>query len=89
MNMTVDQPHLPEHLSRPRLRRMEASEYLALRHGITMAPATLAKLASVGGGPSYQKAARTPLYPIEALDKWANERLGALRTSSSDRGGAA
>lgn len=69
---------LPPTLRKPRPRRWEASEYLQLVHGITVAPATLAKLASIGGGPSFHKALRTPLYPRAELDRWAQERLGKL-----------
>lgn len=45
---------------------------------------TLAKYASVGGGPGYQKSRRTPLYPTVELDRWADERLGELRGSTSE-----
>jgi hypothetical protein len=77
---------LPLALRKPRLRRWEASEYLKLVHGIEVAPATLAKWASVGGGPAYHKSLRTPLYPTVELDLWADNRLGALRNSTSDVG---
>jgi hypothetical protein len=77
---------LPPHLRKPRLRRWEASEYLDVVYGITVAPATLAKLACVGGGPRFNKAVRTPLYPREELDAWAAERLGKLKRSTSDDG---
>lgn len=66
---------LPPELRKPRLRRWEAADYLRLAHGIDVASATLAKWASVGGGPSFQKSLRTPLYPIEELDRWAVRRL--------------
>ena len=75
---------LPPALRKPRLRRWEASEYLLVVHGIQVATATLAKYASVGGGPAYHKSVRTPLYPREELDRWAAERLGNLVRSSSD-----
>lgn len=76
---------LPSALRKPRLRRWEASEYLRLVHGIEVAPATLAKWASVGGGPAYNKgASRTPLYPTVELDRWAIERLGKLVRSTSE-----
>jgi hypothetical protein len=73
---------LPPALRKPRLRRWEAAEYLKLVHGVEVAPATLAKYASVGGGPGYQKSLRTPLYPREELDNWAAERLGGVITHS-------
>ena len=43
-----------------RLRRKQASEYLRERHGITLSPATLAKLAVVGGGPLSARTVRSP-----------------------------
>lgn len=76
---------LPLHLRKPRLRRVESSEYLLKVHGIVVAPATLAKYASVGGGPAYNKSLRTPLYPVEELDRWAAKRLGRLLQNSSDK----
>jgi hypothetical protein len=75
---------LPAALSKPRLRRWEASDYLAAEHGIPCAPATLAKLACIGGGPAFYKAGRTPLYPRDELDRWAGERLGRLVRSTSE-----
>lgn len=77
-------PCLPPTLRKPRLRRWEASEYLRLVHGIEVAPATLAKWASVGGGPAYQKVNRTPLYPTVELDSWAADKLGDPIRSTSE-----
>ncbi len=77
---------LPRHLDRPRLRRKEASQYLDWKFGINIAPATLAKMASVGGGPRYHKFGRVPLYPLSELNDWAEQRLGRLLSSSSDAG---
>jgi hypothetical protein len=77
---------LPPALRKPRLRRWEASEYLRIVHGIEVATATLAKYASIGGGPAFHKSMRTPLYPREELDRWAIERLGSLKRSTSDAG---
>jgi hypothetical protein len=74
----------PHHFSKPRLRRSEASEYLARVHGIVLVPNTLAKLACIGGGPPFQKAGRWPLYPTTELDRWANARLGRLVRSTSE-----
>jgi len=85
-NKQITSPELPSALRKPRLRRWEASEYLLLAHGITVAPSTLAKYVSVGGGPKYQKfnSNGTPLYPKEELDLWARERLGEPIRHSSD-----
>jgi hypothetical protein len=78
------EPCLPPALRKPRLRRWEACEYLEIAHGITIAAATLAKMVTTGGGPMFQKSMRTPLYPRDELDRWATERLGKLRGSSSE-----
>ncbi len=68
------------------LRRAEASNYLAQRHGIVRAPSTLAKLAVIGGGPKFYSAGRFPLYPPGELDAWAAAISGPLRASTSDGG---
>lgn len=67
---------LPPALRKPRLRRWEAAEYLLLAHGISVAPSTLAKWVTIGGGPAFQRVNRTPLYPKTELDSWAAEKLG-------------
>ena len=74
----------PATFRKPRLRRWEASEHLLTQHGIALAPATLAKLACLGGGPPFQKAGRVPLYPVNLLDEWANARLGAVVRSTAE-----
>ncbi len=68
------------------LRRSEASVYLKDKHGIDRAPATLAKLASIGGGPRYHKANRIPIYPPDFLDEWAVSILSPPLNSTSDPG---
>ncbi|HYD32098.1 MAG TPA: hypothetical protein VEB64_14755 [Azospirillaceae bacterium] len=75
---------LPPALRKPRLRRWEASEYLRLAHGIEVKPATLAKWASVGGGPRFQRLNRSPLYPVSELDAWALAKLSDPMQSTSE-----
>jgi hypothetical protein len=65
------------------LNRKQASDRLKAR-GLKIEPTTLAKYATTGGGPPFQKWSRTPVYDPEMLDQWAEQRLGALRHSSSD-----
>ena len=81
----VSEAILPPNLRKPRLRRWEAAEYLKLVHGIEVAPATLAKWVTVGGGPDFQKVNRTPLYPILSLDSWAADKLSAPMRNNSNR----
>jgi hypothetical protein len=73
-------------MSRPRLRRKEVPAYLAEKHGIPIAVATLNKLATIGGGPPMQYVGRIPLYHVDDLDKWASVRLSRPVSSTSDRG---
>ena len=66
------------------LRRQAASEYLAENWGISRAPGTLAKLATIGGGPTFRRAGRVPLYSPDDLDKWAASKLSAPMRSTSE-----
>jgi hypothetical protein len=65
------------------LRRKEAGEYLKSRYGHG-SPWTLAKLATLGGGPIYRKFGRIVLYDPSDLDSWALARLSAPLRSTSD-----
>jgi hypothetical protein len=65
-------------------RRKPAASYLSDKWGIQTAASTLAKLAVIGGGPPFHSAGRFPLYPEEELDRYAKEKLGKLRRSTSD-----
>lgn len=65
------------------LRRSAAAQYVRDRWGQPCSTKWLAKLAVVGGGPIYRKAGRIPLYAPDDLDRWAKERLGAPRRSTS------
>jgi hypothetical protein len=71
--------------SRPRLRRRDVPAYLAERHGIDIAFTTLNKLATVGGGPAMQYAGRIPLYHVDDLDAWAQERLTPRVRSTAEK----
>ena len=66
-----------------RLTRREASEYLKAR-GYQVEPTTLAKYASVGGGPIYESFGRRPLYTEAALLEWIASRTTGPRRSTSD-----
>ncbi|WP_043758256.1 hypothetical protein [Methylobacterium oryzae] len=88
MQQHVQAPHAGSPVAagqEPRdLRRWEASAYLKKRFNISMAPATLAKLASLGGGPPFYRNARAPLYPVDLLDEWALARRGNVVRSTSE-----
>ena len=66
------------------MRRADAARYVRENHGIPCAAATLAKLASIGGGPAFRKAGKFPIYSRDDLDAWANRRLGKLVCSTSE-----
>lgn len=80
------QTELPQHLAaKVRYRTDEASTYLAAAFNVKIAPATLNKLRSVGGGPAFQKFLRSALYRREDLDEWACRKLGEPVASTSQR----
>ena len=78
---------LPRHLQRPKLKTAEASEYLAIVHGVSVAPATLNKMRCCGGGPAFQKFGKFPLYQPADLDEWVAARMSAKQRSTSDAPG--
>lgn len=64
------------------LNRAEAAHYLTAI-GLPLAKNTLQKMATTGGGPSYQIFGRYALYRRDELERWAREKLGPLRESTS------
>lgn len=65
------------------LTRSEASEHLT-RRGIPLKPATLARwFSTTSSGPPVVHFGRKPLYPLDLLDAWIEDRLSKPRTSSS------
>jgi hypothetical protein len=67
------------------LRRTEAARYVTETYGIPCSPKTLAKLACVSSeGLPFRMAGRTPLYPIQNLDTWAQSKIGPLVRSTSE-----
>jgi hypothetical protein len=71
-------------LDAPNMRRADAARYLREIHGIPCAPATLAKYACIGGGPSFRKAGKFPIYAREDLDFWVESRLSKRIGSTSE-----
>lgn len=65
------------------LRRREAAKYLSSKYGCCT-ERTLAKLASVGGGPLFRKVGRLVFYARPDLDNWMLERMSAPMRSTSD-----
>jgi hypothetical protein len=65
------------------LRRTEAAQYIKDKWGYPCSPRTLAKYAVIGGGPSFRRAGRFPLYHPDDLDSWVNGKLSGLVTSTS------
>jgi hypothetical protein len=70
--------------ARPLLRREAACSYLQDVWGIHRRPATLAKLACLGGGPRFHRAGRWPLYSPDDLDTWARKLIGEPMCSTSE-----
>lgn len=67
------------------LNRVQAAAFLTGR-GYKVATATLAKYATVGGGPPFRSFGRKPLYRPDDLLAWAQGRCTGARTSTSDPG---
>jgi hypothetical protein len=68
-----------------RLDRRQAAAFLTSR-GYRTAPATLAKLACIGGGPTFESFGRKPLYREADLLAWAKAKTTGPRRSTSDPG---
>jgi hypothetical protein len=68
-----------------RLDRKQAAVFLTER-GYRTAPATLAKLACLGGGPVFESFGRRPLYREGDLLAWAEAKTTGPRRSTSDPG---
>ncbi len=66
------------------LRRADAALYVSQTYGFPCSRQWLAKLAVIGGGPTFRKAGRTPIYAPQDLDTWAKDRIGAPQRSTSD-----
>ncbi|MCR6631029.1 MAG: hypothetical protein NVV74_13835 [Magnetospirillum sp.] len=65
------------------LSRKEASRFLASL-GLSIAPSTLAKYATVGGGPKFRRFGRQVKYLPADLIPWAETRLSAPVQSTSE-----
>jgi hypothetical protein len=65
--------------------RKDAAHFLT-EQGYKTAPATLAKLACIGGGPLFESFGRRPLYREADLLAWAASRTTGPRRSTSDPG---
>lgn len=71
-------------MSSPYLDRKAASDYIRSQ-GFRCAPATLAKMATVGGGPVFRKFSRSVVYTRDELDEWILSRLSPPKANTADR----
>ncbi len=65
------------------LTREEASAYLTAL-GLKITKTTLQKMATLGGGPAYSIFGSRAVYTPANLDAWAEAKLTAPRTSTSE-----
>lgn len=65
------------------LRRKDAAAYLKEKYGFC-STGTLAKLATIGGGPEFQYLGILPVYTEENLDEWARAMLSRPVRSTSE-----
>jgi hypothetical protein len=63
--------------------RVEAAQYIT-DNWFPCSPKTLAKLAVIGGGPSFRKAGRTPLYTDSDCDDYARSKIGPSVRSTAE-----
>lgn len=66
------------------LRRAEAADYVRQHWGLPCSHAYLQKLASVGGGPVFQRAGRWPMYLEADLDAWVDAKISGPLKKASD-----
>jgi hypothetical protein len=66
------------------LRRCDAGAYLQKTFGFCSAK-SLAKLATIGGGPVFRKAGVAAIYTKADLDAWARSKIGGPQSSTSDK----
>jgi hypothetical protein len=65
--------------------RADAARYVRQRHGIPCQQTYLARLASIGGGPTYHRLdGRWATYPETGLDEWALSRISKPLTKVAD-----
>ncbi len=67
-------------------RRDEAARLLQSR-GLRTTTASLATMATRGGGPRYQKVGKLCLYPLSELEAWVAQRTTGLLDSTSTKEG--
>jgi hypothetical protein len=68
-------------------RRREAAAYVREKYNVPCTEATLATIASRGGGPCFSLFGRTPIYSETDLDSWVEARMGSpVRSTSEARG---
>lgn len=66
------------------LTRKEQAAYLKAEWNLTYSPNTLGKLATLGGGPKYQRFGNKAVSTAEWLDEWVQSKLSAPRASTSE-----
>jgi len=69
------------------LNEQQASDYIGQMHGLKVAPRTLRKQRSTGGGPKFRHFGRWPVYTTEDLDDYVMAKLSEPKRSTSDAGG--
>ena len=65
------------------LNRSEAAEYIQSL-GLRCTRLSLEKLASIGGGPEFQKFGNRVVYTVVGLDRWVESKLSEPRASTSE-----
>jgi hypothetical protein len=66
------------------LRRDAAAQYIRDQFSIPCSARTLAKFASIGGGPAYRYSGRFPIYDVADLTAWAKQKIGPRVSSATE-----
>jgi hypothetical protein len=66
------------------LRRDEAARFVRETYSIPCSARTLAKFASIGGGPVYRYSGRFPIYDVADLAAWAKQKIGPRVNSATE-----
>jgi hypothetical protein len=69
------------------LRRDDAAKFVRENFSIPCSARTLAKFASIGGGPLYRYSGRFPVYDVADLKAWATGKVGPRVSSATEARG--
>jgi len=73
-----------DYAARKRIPRIEAAEYLQIKHGLRCKPSSLNVMGCRGTGPKYIRIQNRAFYCLRDLDEWASSKISGAITKYSD-----